>query len=62
MLCFKATEGSRRFYSTEKFTPDEVRQEEGPWKETKVFYGGKRRKVRYKEVAVVYWQGGAGRC
>jgi len=62
VLCFKATEGSRRFYSTEKFTPDEVRQEEGPWKETKVFYGGKRRKVRYKEVAVVYWQGGAGRC
>jgi len=62
VLCFRSTEGSRRFYGTEKFTPDEVRQDEGPWKETKVFYGGKRRKVRYKEVAVVYWQGGAGRC
>ena len=28
---------------------------------TKVFYGGKWRKVRYKEVSGVYWQGGAGR-
>ena len=63
VLCGRAPEGGRRFYHTEKFTPDQVRQDEGrPWKETKVFYGGKRRKVRYKEVAVVYWQGGAGRC
>jgi len=63
VLCFPAPEGTRRFYHTEKFTPDQVRKDEGrPWKETKVFYGGKRRKVRYKEVAVVYWQGGAGRC
>ena len=31
-----------------------------PWKNTKIFYGGKRRKVRYKELAQVYWQRGAG--
>jgi hypothetical protein len=63
VLCRRAPEGGRRFYDTEKFTPEEMRQDEAqPWKETKVFYGGKRRKVRYKEVAVVYWQGGAGRC
>ena len=56
-------EGGRRFYGTEKFTPEQVRQDEArPWKQTKVFYGGKWRKVRYKEVAAVYWQGGAGRC
>ena len=62
VLCFRAAEGSRRFYDTQKFTPEQVRQDDAqPWKETKVFYGGKRRKVRYKEVAVVYWQGGAGR-
>jgi hypothetical protein len=61
VLCFRAADGSRRFYDTHKFTPEQVRQqEEQRWKETKVFYGGKRRKVRYKEVAVVYWQGGAG--
>jgi hypothetical protein len=63
VLCRRAPEGGRRFYHTEKFTPEKVRQDEAqPWKETKVFYGGKRRKVRYKEMAAVYWQGGAGRA
>ncbi|HTS62486.1 MAG TPA: hypothetical protein VMH28_10695 [Candidatus Acidoferrales bacterium] len=63
VLCRGADDGSRRFYGLEKFTPEQVRQDEAaPWKQTKVFYGGKWRRVRYKEVAVVYWQGGAGRC
>ena len=61
VLCLAATE-ARRFYGAEKFTPEQVRQDETrPWKQTKVFYGGKWRTVRYKEVSVVYWQGGAGR-
>ncbi|MBI3477599.1 MAG: transposase [Acidobacteria bacterium] len=61
-LCLPATDGSRRFYGEEKFTPEEVRQDDSrDWKTTKIFYGGKRRKVRYKEVVGVYWQGGAGR-
>lgn len=59
-LCFRAPTGSRRFYAEEKFTPEQVRQQEQVrWKTTKVFYGGKRRKVRYKLVAGVYWQTGA---
>jgi len=63
VLCRRAAEGSRRFYGAEKFPPDRVRQDESlPWSQTKVFYGGKWRKVRYQEVSVVYWQGGAGRC
>lgn len=63
VLCGRAAEGGRRFYDTGKFTPEQVRQDEArPWKQTKVFYGGKWRKVRYKEVAAVYWQGGAGQC
>lgn len=63
VLCLRAPEGGRRFYNTEKFTPEQVRQDAAqPWKETKVFYGGKRRKVRYKEETAVYWEGGAGRC
>jgi hypothetical protein len=63
VLCRRAPLGGLRFYDTEKFTPEQVRQDETqPWKETKIFYGGKRRKVRYKEVAAVYWQGGARRC
>lgn len=62
VLCLPAPEGSRRFYDVHKFTPEQVRQDESlAWKTTKLFYGGQRRKVRYKEVPLVYWQGGAGR-
>lgn len=61
-LCLGAPAGSRRFYAAEKFTPEQVRQDESrPWKTTKIFYGGKRRKIRYKEVTEVYWQRGARR-
>lgn len=60
VLCFRAAAGSRRFYSTEKFTPEQVRQDDGlPWRTTKIFYGGKRRQVDYKDVRDVYWRGGA---
>jgi len=59
-LCFRAEEGSRRFYAVEKFTPEQVRKDESrTYKTTKIFYGGKRRKVRYKEIAQVYWRRGA---
>jgi len=59
-LCFRAPEDSRRFYAAEKFTPEQVRQDEKrDWKTTKIFYGGKRRRLRYKEVDSVYWQRGA---
>ena len=60
-LCFRApAEDRRRFYAAHKFTPEQVRQDDSrPWKTTKIFYGGKRRKIRYKEVADVYWQRGA---
>lgn len=61
-LCLPAPADSRRFYGEEKFTPEQVRQDETrPWKATKIFYGGKRRKIRYKELTEVYWQRGAGR-
>ena len=50
-LCFHAPIDSRRFYATEKFTPEKVRLDESrAWKTTKIFYGGKGRKIRYKEV------------
>jgi len=59
-LCLAAPAGSRRFYGVEKFTPEEVRQDKDrPWKTTKIFYGGKRRKIRYKATAPVHWQRGA---
>ena len=60
-LCFRAPADSRRFYGTQKFTPEQVRKDDSrAWKTTKIFYGGKRRKIRYKEVQAVYWQRGAG--
>jgi len=62
VLCFKAPAGSHRFYDVNKFTPEQVRKDDLiPWKETKIFYGGKRRRVRYKDLHDTYWQGGARR-
>jgi len=61
-LCFRDAAGSRRFYGVEKLTPEQVRKDDGrEWKTTKIFYGGKRRVIRYKEVSAVYWQRGAGK-
>jgi hypothetical protein len=61
-LCFHAAANSRRFYGPEKFTPEQVRKDDGRgWKTTRIFYGGKRRKVRYKEVRDLYWQRGAAK-
>jgi hypothetical protein len=60
-LCFRAASPSRRFYDLSTFTPEQVRQDESrPCKQTKLFYGGKRRHLRYKEVSPVYWRRGAG--
>jgi len=59
-LCLRSSDGSRKFYAVEKFTPEQVRKDEAHgWKTTKIFYGGKRRKIRYKERSGVYWQRGA---
>jgi len=59
-LCFAAPAGSRRVYGVDKFTPEQVRQDPArAFQTTKIFYGGKRRKIRYKEVREVLWQSGA---
>jgi hypothetical protein len=60
-LCLRAPADSRRFYALDKFTPEQVRKDDTlhPWKTTKLFYGGKRRKVRYKVLAPLFWQSGA---
>jgi hypothetical protein len=62
VLCHQAAPGSRRFYDATTFTPDAVRLDDArAWQTTKVCYGGKRRTIRYKEVAAVYWRRGAAR-
>lgn len=61
-LCWHAAANSRRFYAPEKFTPEQVRKDDARgWKTTRVFYGAKRRKVRYKELGDLYWQRGAAK-
>jgi hypothetical protein len=61
-LCHAAQPGGRRFYSTEQFTPDQIRQDESiPWQHAQIFHGGQWRDVRYKEVASVYWRCGAAK-
>jgi hypothetical protein len=55
-LCCPAPAGSRRIYDKEKFTPEQRRQNESiAWQSTKLWHGGKRRKLRYKEVDRVLW-------
>lgn len=62
VLCFRAPQGSRRFYSAETFAPEQVRQNPAiEWETAQPVYGGKRRKVRYKEVTDTYWRHAGGR-
>jgi DDE superfamily endonuclease len=60
-LCWPATDGSRRVYSREKFTPKQVQQNDNiAWQTSKLWHGGQRRKLRYKEQFGILWQTGAG--
>ncbi len=62
VLCFPPPPGGRRVYAAQTFTPEQGRQHASLlWKTTNLFYGGKRRKIRYKEVPGVLCQGGAQR-
>lgn len=60
VLC-KRARGGRRFYGQTKFRPEEVRRRDSmaPWQTAWIFHGGCFRKVRFKELGPVYWQGGA---
>jgi len=61
-LCYPAPPGGRRVYGKRKFTPESVaRDQRRKWKTLTVFHGGQYRKVRYKEVKKVLWQGGGRR-
>lgn len=63
-LCRPANDPARprKVYGDEKFTPEQIRQQdEVPWKTESLHIGGSRRKVKYKEVANVLWQRGAKR-
>jgi hypothetical protein len=61
VLCRRAPGRGRRFYGKDKFTPEEVRRRDSRarWQIGEIFHGGCWRKVRYKELKRVHWQGGA---
>lgn len=61
-LCLAAAPGGRRFYSTEPFTPDQIRLRDSlPWEKAQIFHGGQWREVRYKQIDSVYWRTAAGK-
>ena len=55
-LCHRSFQKGR-FYDQHQFTPDDVyKNEKIPWLKTKIFRGGKFRKISYKEVNDCLWQ------
>lgn len=64
VLCLPAQDPAHpaRVYDPRTFTPEDIRQDDQrPWHEATVFFGGKPRSVRYKDVGPVLWRGGAKR-
>ena len=61
MSCARAPGQGRGFYGKTKFTPEQVRRRSSKarWQSAQISHGGCLRKVRYKEVTKVHWQGGA---
>jgi hypothetical protein len=60
-LCFPHP-GKGRYYSAQTFTPEEIYTDKAyPWKEVKIIHGGKKRRVRYKEVGPILWRSGGGK-
>jgi hypothetical protein len=59
-LCMPASEGGRRKYAVEIFTPEQVRRDNRIfWKRARIHYAGKRRWIRYKVLHNVFWRRGA---
>jgi hypothetical protein len=60
-LCKRADQ-SGRFYAFNTFTPRDVLNDESiPWQQTRIFFGGKKRRLSFKQLCNVYWQSGAKR-
>ena len=60
-LCFPDLSNSRRQYAVEVFTPQDVRKSDRlEWKQTRIYFGAKCRKIRYKVLDDVLWRRGAG--
>ena len=62
VLAMPAAAGSRKVYSDDKFTPNQIRTDERhSWQSVEAFYAGRSRQVEFKRVDNVLWQRGAKR-
>jgi len=60
-LC-KRSGSPRRFYDEKTFTPRDIPDDGSiPWQQIRIFFGGKKRRLRFKEIPNIYWQSGAKR-
>lgn len=60
-LC-KRSNLCRRFYDKSTFTPRDVLKDETIcWKQVRIFFGGKKRRLRFKEIPDIFWRSGAKR-
>jgi len=58
-LCFPMGSGSRKIYSDQKFTPQQVLKDDAiAFEKAEVFFGGAVRELAYKKLDNVLWQGG----
>ena len=61
VLC-RRSDSAKRFYDEKTFTPFQIFKDDSiAWKQTRLFYGGKKRVVRYKELSNIFWRSGAKR-
>jgi len=60
-LC-RQSQSPRRFYDENILRPQNILKDDSiPWQKNRISYGGKKRQVRYKEIAMIYWRNGAKR-
>jgi hypothetical protein len=61
-LCDRAPASSRRIYGSRRFTPDQIRNDDGvAWQTGSFFHGAARHDLRYKQTVDVLWQRGTAR-
>jgi hypothetical protein len=60
-LCWPAPSGGRAKYDAKTFTPAAVERDDSIlWRTARLWFGGARREIRYKELKGVLWRRGAG--
>jgi hypothetical protein len=60
-LC-KHSDSPKRFYDKNTFTPRDFFNDSAvDWQQVRIFFGGKKRRIWFKEISNIFWQTGAKR-